>query len=323
MRFLAGLYRRDVRIRYALKPFTAGGSKYERGSLIIARGDNTHIPATFDKLVLEAAKEAGISLAVVTTGLVEAGKDLGSDYSRLCKAPKIAMLGGEGTSASQVGELWYFFERELNYPITIINAASAATADLSGYDAIILTSGNYSRYKDPVMAFLQQGGKILAIESAATLFSAEKTTAIGKGTDLRTAELKAKEKKERSDDPELLRKYEDERRYSVSSRSSGAIYRVKLDATHPYTYGIGNEWFIMKRSAGLPYLSGGSNIGYITEAEPVSGFAGYKYKDSIKNTLVIGSERIGRGEVVYISDNPYFRAYWKSGRILVGNILLK
>jgi hypothetical protein len=79
----------------------------------------------------------------------------------------------------------------------------------------------------------------------------------------------------------------------------------------------------MKRSSGLPYLNGGSNIGYITESAPVTGFAGYKYQENIKNTLVIGSERIGRGEVVYVTDNPYFRAFWKSGRMLIGNILLK
>jgi len=27
--------------------------------------------------------------------------------------------------------------------------------------------------------------------------------------------------------------------------------------------------------------------------------------------------------VIYISDDPYFRAYWKSGRVLLGNIILR
>lgn len=323
MRFLAALYKKDVRIRSAVKEFTSGTDKFNRGSLIIARGDNTHIPSTFDSLVAEAADYAGVKLYTASTGLVEAGKDFGSGYSNSRKAPKIAMLGGEGTSAGAVGEIWYFFERELEYPLTIINAASAASADLKKYDVLILTSGSYTRYKEPIMAFLQNGGKVLALEASTSLFSAEKTTALGKGADLRTAELKAKEKKERSDDTELLRKFEDERRHTLSTRSSGAIYRVKLDTTHPYTFGLGSEWFIMKRSTVLPYLNGGSNIGYITESEPLSGFAGYKFKEEIKNTLVIGSERIGRGEVVYVADNPYFRAFWKSGRMLLGNILLK
>ncbi len=323
MRFLAELYKRDVRIRSAVKTFTSGTEKYERGSLVIARGDNTHMPSTFDKLVREAAEVAGVKLMTASTGLVDAGKDFGSGYSNARKAPKIVLLGGEGTSAGSVGELWYFFENELKYPVTIINASSFASADMSGYDVLILTSGNYTRYKEPVMAFLQKGGKVLALESASSLFSAEKTTALGKAVDLKAAELKAKEKKERSDDPELLKKFEDERRHALSERSPGAIYKVKLDYTHPYTFGMGQDWFVMMRSSGLPYLSSGSNIGYITTSEPVSGFAGYKYKEKIKNTLVIGSERIGGGEVVYISDNPYFRAFWKSGRILLGNIVLK
>ena len=79
----------------------------------------------------------------------------------------------------------------------------------------------------------------------------------------------------------------------------------------------------MKRTAGYPFLPSGNNIGYILDKEPVSGFAGFKYKDKIKNTLVIGSENIGKGEVIYITDNPYFRAFWKSGRALVGNIVLR
>jgi hypothetical protein len=323
LRFLAELYKSNVRIRSAVKPFTIGTEKYAAGSLIVARGDNPHIPSTFDTLVRKAAGVAGIKLLTATTGMVDTGKDFGSGYSDVSKAPKIAMLGGEGTSAGSVGELWYFFEQELKYPVTVINATTFASADMADYNVLILTSGNYTRYKDPIMAFLQKGGKVLAIEGASSLFSAEKTTALGKAADLKAAELKAKEKKERSDDPELLKAFGDERRHTISERSSGAIYKVKLDSTHPYTFGMGAEWFVMKRSAGLPYLSSGSNIGYITTSEPVSGFAGYKYKEKIKNTLVIGSERIGRGEVVYIADNPYFRAYWKSGRILLGNILLK
>ena len=80
----------------------------------------------------------------------------------------------------------------------------------------------------------------------------------------------------------------------------------------------------MKRSTNFyPYLDKGRNIGYITDKEPVAGFAGYNYKDKVAGTLVIGSESLGSGEVVYISDNPYFRAFWKSGRVLLGNVVLR
>jgi hypothetical protein len=79
----------------------------------------------------------------------------------------------------------------------------------------------------------------------------------------------------------------------------------------------------MKRTPGIPYLTTGNNIGYILAKEPVSGFAGFKFKDKIKGTLVIGTEKIGSGEVIYITDDPYFRAFWKSGRVLLGNVILR
>ncbi len=79
----------------------------------------------------------------------------------------------------------------------------------------------------------------------------------------------------------------------------------------------------MKRISPYPFLATGNNIGYILDKEPVAGFAGYKFKKQIKNSLVLGSERIGSGEVIYITDDPYFRAFWKSGRVLLGNVVLR
>ena len=40
-------------------------------------------------------------------------------------------------------------------------------------------------------------------------------------------------------------------------------------------------------------------------------------------TKVARLEKIGSGEVIYITDNPYFRAFWKSGRVLLGNTVLR
>jgi hypothetical protein len=79
----------------------------------------------------------------------------------------------------------------------------------------------------------------------------------------------------------------------------------------------------MKDTLVYPFLSKGDNIGYILENKPVSGFAGYKFQKKVKNTLVIGSETIGKGKAVYITDNPYFRAFWKSGRTLLWNVVFR
>jgi hypothetical protein len=323
LKLMADLYRKDIKIRYSLKPFTINSNSYNRGSIIIARGDNKHLGDKFDKLVTEAANECQVKLDPTTTGLVEAGKDFGSGNSPLMKKPAVALLCGEGTSSGSVGELWYYFERELIYPIILINTANATEVDFRKYDVLILTAGSYSKLKDTIIDYVKQGGRVIALESAASVFSGEKTTALFKAVETRSAEQKSEEKKVKSDDPSLLRKFENERRYLLSERSAGSIYKVKVDDTNPYAFGLGKEWFILKRSSGFPFLATGFNIGYITDREPVSGFAGFKYKDKIRNTIVIGSERIGSGEVIYITDDPYFRAFWKSGRILIGNVVLR
>lgn len=323
LKLMAALYDSKINIRYALKTFTSGGTVYPRGSLIIAKGDNKQAGAGFEDKVIAAADMHNVKLDPVTTGLSEKGIDLGSNYSRLSKKPEIALVGGAGSSAGSFGQLWYFFEQELNYPVTVINADDLNGADLGDYDVLILPSGNYSKAKEPLLEYAKAGGRIVAFERAISLFAGEKTTKLFEAIELRKKEESASEKKIKSDDPSLLKTFENQRRESINTRSASSIYRVKLDDSHPYAFGLGNEWFIMKRSENYPFLSGGNNIGYILESEPVSGFAGSKFIEKVKNSLVIGSERIGSGEVVYICDDPYFRGYWKSGRVLLGNVILR
>jgi hypothetical protein len=301
------------------------GKSYNRGSIIVARGDNTNLTGDFDKTVINAANECNVELSSTNTGLVEDGKDFGSQYSPLLKKRSVAILCGDGTSSLSAGALWYFFERELNYPVTLINSEITKKPALKNYEILILSTGNYSKLRDTIVDFVKRGGKVIAIESAISTFSGVKTTALAKAIETRTAEETAAEKKIKSTDTTMLKKfqYENEGRYKLSGKSEGSIYKVKLDDTHPYAFGLGKEWYVMKRSAGYPFLDKGSNIGYILDKEPVAGFAGYKFKDKAKNTIVIGAETIGEGQVIYITDDPYFRNFWKSGRVLLGNTVLR
>ncbi|NSW93117.1 MAG: zinc carboxypeptidase [Bacteroidales bacterium] len=323
LRYIAALQKRNIRPRYAVKPFTIDGKNFNRGTVIILRGDNKSAGDRFDYIVSEEARKCRVLIHPVTTGLVESGKDFGSAYSPLMKKKNVAVLCGEGMSSGTVGELWYFFERELEYPVNLINIDLAETIDLSAYDVMILPPGSYSKLKDTITGYVRKGGRVIAIESAVSVFASDKNTALFKAVETRNAELKSQEKKIRSDDTTLLKKYEDERRHLLSERSAGSIYRVRLDETHPYAAGMGKEWFIIKRDQAYPFLDKGSNIAWIPESNPVSGFAGYKFRQNVKNTLIAGSENIGSGEVIYLADDPFFRAYWKSGRILLGNMVLK
>jgi hypothetical protein len=324
-KLMAALFLKKIKVRYSLKPFTLNGSPFNRGSLIIARGDNSNYELDFDRKVIDAANECQVKLISTGTGLVETGKDFGSDNTPLVKKKSVAILCGEGINSGAVGEIWYYFEQELKYPLSMVNISNRDKVDLKKYDILILTSGQYSKLADTIVDFVKRGGRVIAMENAISIFSNVKSTSLAKAIETRAAELKATEKKIKSDDTTLLKRfeYENEMRYTLNDRSAGSIFKVKLDETNPYAFGLGKEWFLMKRSAGYPFLTTGHNIGYILEKEPVSGFAGSKFRSKIKNTLVIGSEKIGSGEVIYISDDPYFRAFWKSGRVLIGNLVLR
>ncbi|MNY67989.1 hypothetical protein D3C86_2056810 [compost metagenome] len=64
---------------------------------------------------------------------------------------------------------------------------------------------------------------------------------------------------------------------------------------------------------------GNWNVGVIGENGLVSGFVGYKAKSKLKNTLIFGVEESGRGQIVYLADNPLFRSFWESGKLLFSN----
>lgn len=56
-------------------------------------------------------------------------------------------------------------------------------------------------------------------------------------------------------------------------------------------------------------------VSYLEDNTAVSGFAGHKAIKNIKNTLVFGEHQIGNGSMIYMVDNPMFRAFWENGKL--------
>jgi hypothetical protein len=38
-------------------------------------------------------------------------------------------------------------------------------------------------------------------------------------------------------------------------------------------------------------------------------------------SLAIGTENQGRGEIIYFVDNPIFRGFWESGKLVLSNAI--
>lgn len=53
----------------------------------------------------------------------------------------------------------------------------------------------------------------------------------------------------------------------------------------------------------------------------VNGFAGKNALKNVPKSLLFGEEQIGRGSIIYMVDNPLFRAFWENGKLFFANAI--
>ena len=312
-RFLADLLREEVRVRYTEKPFTLNGKKYDRGSLIITNTDNKYKKG-FLSLLEESAKKNNKTLTATNTGFVDNGKDFGSSSVSMISDTKIAVLRGEPTSTLQFGEIWHFFEQQLNYPVSILDSDYWNQVDLSKYDVLVLPDGYYGNSLDEdqlqrLKDWVKSGGKLIAMGGAINGIDGEK----GFG-------IKARETKK--DTTLTLESYDISERESIKNAITGAIFKTKVDNTHPLAYGYKDTYFSLKLGDdAYEYLDNGTAVYLDKDTAPVAGFAGSDAQKKIGKTLIFGVENYGRGQVVYMVDNPLFRGFWENGKLFFVNAL--
>lgn len=323
--FLAELLREKIRVRYATKDFVVAEQRYDAGTLIISReGNQQH--GDFDRKLVEIADKHGVQLAPVATGYMDSGKDFGSSAVRAIVAPKVALIGGSGVSSLNFGEIWHYFEQELGYPLTIIDLSRLSGADLSHYNVLILPSGSYGslgeRGFQQISSWIAAGGKLIAFDSAVSSLVGKPGFSISPY--LNDEEKKAADReREKASVENLLVPYGERTQQRTSSSVSGAVFELQLDDTHPLGFGTAGHYYTLKNSASkYAYLKSGVNVGVIpSDAHYRSGFVGHQVRDRIPGSLVFGVENRGRGSIVYLVDNPMFRGFWESGKLIVNNAL--
>ncbi|RAJ05259.1 zinc carboxypeptidase [Chitinophaga skermanii] len=314
VKFLAALLNKGFKVRYSEIAFSANNRQYPAGTLIITRSGNTDF-GDFDGQVKAIAAKMKVDLDPIASGMVDKGADFGSGKIRFIKQPKVGLVSGSGISSLGFGEVWHYFDQQLDYPITILNANDVNSTTLRQLDVLILVDGYYSFLNDKGGEFVKDwvngGGKIVAIEDAAAQMA---------GGDWGFKLKKEEEKKEKENPYESLKSYEDRERESVKSYVPGAIYKVNLDNTHPLAFGYGNTYFTLKQTDKLyEFLPSGWNVGTIKKDNYLSGFVGVDLKARLKDGLLMGVREMGNGEVVFFADNPIFRSFWESGKLMLSN----
>ena len=314
LRLLSDLLKHDVKVRYATGEFKMNDRVYDPGTLVLTRSDNKNL-ATFDKTVRDLGKKHNQEINAVESGFAQSGFDLGSSSVQYMDKPQVAVLSGEGTSSYQVGEIWHFFDKQIEYPVTLLDTEYFDGVDLDLYDVLILPSGYYNSQIDSsrfteVKKWVSDGGKLIAVQDANGFLAGKDGFGL----------THKKEDSSDSEQQETLETYSNQQRESISSFNSGSVYKITMDNTHPLAYGYDDAYFSLKLdSDAYNYLEDGWNVGVAKEDAHMSGFIGYKAKEELENTLTFGIQNMGSGSVVYMIDNPLFRAFWYNGKLLFGN----
>ncbi|BDD07824.1 peptidase M14 [Fulvitalea axinellae] len=326
-RLLAEVLGHGVKVRYARKPFAVNGKNYKAGTVIISREDNRHIGEALGKTIWDLNGKYGDKLRAVDTGFTEQGIDFGSSSMVFGKSPKVALLGGQGIDPNRFGELWHYFERNLAYPVTVLDTDYFAKVNLDSYDVLILPDGYYSSTlggngSERIRDWVSDGGKLIAIQGAVEALVSDGKFGLKEYMD-KSEEDKANKRKSDLEKADLLAPYAGRERRWIRSYLAGAIYKVRLDNTHPLAYGYPTHYFTMKTdSHRVAYLEDGWNVATIGSSKDlVSGFVGSDIKPLIGETLVAGVMPMGRGKVVCFVDDPVFRGFWKNGELMLANAI--
>jgi hypothetical protein len=319
-RFLAALHEAGVRVRIAQQPLQVGQTRFERGALVITRHNNEDLEEDVDIIVRRLASQFGRIPHATSTGFTGVGIDLGSENVVFAKAPRVVTFAGDGIMPHSFGEIWHFFDQELQYPVTIINTGDIGQLNFFDFDVMVLPSGRYGdlftgRNADRLYDWLNRGGRLVAVEGVVNQLSTLRGVDGLKSISTDASNIPMDDR---------LRSFGERNRQSRSTAVAGSIYRVSVDNTHPLGFGYSDTYYTLKRHTDtFEYLERGWNVGHIPSNGYMSGFAGYKVKQKLEETLNFGVIPVGRGSVVVMVDNPLFRGFWYNGKLLFSNAILQ
>lgn len=315
VKFLGQLLKQGIQVRYSEKPITYNQNIYDRGTLIVLQKGN---PTNLSSVLNNLAAGNDVEVEAVSTGFMDKGPDFGSPDIKVIQPPKVALITGEQTSALGAGEVWHLFDQQIDYPITLINTTDISRTDLKAYNVLIIPDGYYrnvfdKNVSDKLKQFVYTGGHIIALENAVNQLAEGDWGIKLKDKDEDTA-------KKGKSDYSYIKKYENRERDELVNSIPGAIYKTQLDNTHPLAFGYPDTYYTLKQDDNVyDFLKDGWNVGIIKKSNYVTGFAGTKVKNQLKDGLIFGVTNIGSGSVVFLADDPLFRQFWEGGKLLFCN----
>jgi len=313
---LSQLIQAKIHCRVNQKEIKYDDSTIPIGSLIITQADNRK-NKNWRSTLIRLCHDIQIPYIPIKSGFAMSGPDLGSSSLSLIHSKRVGSMSGTGVYQNSFGQLWHFFENDLKYPLLIFNKDQLGESILDQLDVLILEEGYYSlSEKDlsTILSWIKKGGKLITIGDATGKFINAKDYGLKK-------KEKDKEKEENKKKAVLSNFAQEERKY-IESFVPGAILQTTMDHTHPISYGLEKNYHTLRsNSKTIPMQTDVRNAVIVSKDFVQYGFIGNKRKQEMNDSLVVGVETKGKGTIVYFTDNPIYRGFWKAGSKMLTNAI--
>lgn len=318
-RALYKLLNAGLRVKVATDPFYhSDGRRFERGAILLPVAGQDKNPEVVEYFINEITQKDGIDVYAFNSGLDYKGVSLGSSSFMNVRKPEIAMLVGDGISATDVGEVWHVLDTRFQIPVTLMPTEVFNRANLNKYNTIIIppTWGSLSAsdaLKEKLKAWVQNGGIIIGLENGVNWLN---TAGLGK--------FDMKKEEEKKDGTTKARPYADIDEYTGAQETSGAIFEATADLSHPLLFGYYNAKMPVFKSNNL-YMEKSKNAYanplVFTSSPLLSGYISKQNYAKIKEASVAGVSSIGQGRVIGFTDNLCFRAFWFGSNKMLMNAI--
>jgi len=325
VKYVSALLSKDISVRVLPKQVVYNGETFEAGTAVVTRADNRKKGSTLMSVLRSIQGQIPAEVHTIHTGFADAGPDLGSGQIDLVKKPKVLTLSGEGVSTNAFGQIKWYFDRVIDYKLSVVDVNRLGRINLDKYNTLILPEGWYrlsSGNLSTISSWVRKGGKLIAIGSANRKLIDQE----GFGLKRYATEGEKNADKKANEAADLAARYnhysESERR-SISDYVPGAIFQLHVDDTHPLGFGMGDTYYSLRTSSTtFPLMVDADNVIYHPkENGKVIGFAGSKIKKRLNDSAAFIVESKGRGNIIYMADNPLFRGFWYNGLFLFSNAL--
>jgi hypothetical protein len=306
------ILKKGLRAKVGMTKFSLDNYDYDYGSILIPVQNQNLDAKELADFLSEVATTSHVTIRNVNTGLTK-GIDLGSGDFRALELPKIALLVGEGVNSYDAGEMWHLFDQRYDMTITKLDTKNFIRNDLSRYTDIILPSmwGNALNKKqaEKLKTWAENGGTLIGYKNSGSWLDSN---------ELLKMEFTTKK------DSAINISFEQRGDYRGAQVIGGAIFNTKLDRSHPIAFGYMNDQLPIFRNSTLflkPDKNSYNNPIKYTENPLLGGYISEPNLNELKNTVPFKTQGLGRGQVVYFTDNTNFRAFWYGTNKLLMNAI--